>query len=69
MAIPAQKTANAANTMRRRMWIPLVSMAAVAFPKWLIGGRPLLEKYTTKTLRIQKTPGFPGVFIGGDGGI
>ena len=24
---------------------------------------------TTKTLRMLKTPGFPGVFIGGDGGI
>jgi hypothetical protein len=31
--------------------------------------RNMHQKCTAKRLRMQKTPGFPGVFIGGDGGI
>ncbi len=29
----------------------------------------LFKLCTTKPLKMQKTPGFPGVFHGGDGGI
>lgn len=34
-----------------------------------VGLRNLHQKCTTKPPRMQKTPGFPGVFLGGDGGI